>query len=90
MLSINIASADTEQCTKILNVMTDLTYNYADALKACRQIEKNGENSSRQYEGYRRVARDTEKTYAKAQNVCYQVCDDTFFCEEGLSGACLK
>ena len=83
--------ATTEECTSTLNSMTALTYTYIDVLKGCKALEAKGETGTRSYEGYRRIARGAEATHQKAVDLCYRVCDDTFFCEgEGLSGACLK
>ena len=89
LMSFN-AFADTVQCTSILNSMTDLTNSYITVLKSCRELENQGETSSRFYEGYRRIARSVETTHSKATAECYNVCDDTSFCEGELSGACLK
>jgi hypothetical protein len=84
------AFADTAQCTQALNSMTQLINVYVGAITNCKNMEKNGETDSRYYEGYRRISRNTEQTYAKAQSTCYEVCDDTFFCEGSLSGACMN
>jgi len=94
LFSFTNAKADverTKQCTSVLNNMTELIYNYVDTIKACRELEAEGKMNTRAYEGYKRIARKTEATYSRGKALCFQVCDDTFFCEgDGLSGACLK
>jgi hypothetical protein len=82
------AFATPQECTSVLNNMTSLLYTYRDTLVACRDLKAKGEENGRSYEGYRRIARSTEETYARGQALCNQVCDDTFFCEGGMSGAC--
>lgn len=89
LLSFN-AFADTAQCVSVLNSMTDLTNTYISAFKGCKELESTGETGGRSYEGYRRIARKAEVVHASAAEQCYQVCDDTFFCEGELSGACEK
>lgn len=88
ILISSCAYADTQECTRVLNVMTDLTNNYIDVLKSCRQLEQSGDTGSRHYEGYRRIARDAERLHSQAAAQCRLVCDDTFFCDGELSGAC--
>jgi hypothetical protein len=82
------AFATPQECTSVLNNMTSLIYTYRDAIVACKEMKSKGEESSHSYEGYRRIARSTEETYARGQALCNQVCDDTFFCEGNLAGAC--
>jgi hypothetical protein len=82
------AFASTEECTSVLNNMTSLIYTYRDSLVACKDLKAKGEESSRAYEGYRRIARSTEETFARGKELCNQVCDDTFFCEGDMAGAC--
>ena len=91
LLMGNVSVADVRECTDTLNVITDLTYNYIETMKGCKELEDRGEASSRGYEGYRRIARDTERVHSQAQAHCRKVCDDTFFCDgDALSGACTK
>lgn len=88
------AHADAErirQCSSVLKVMTDLIITYKDTLTSCRSLEDSGQVNSRAYEGYKRIARNTESVYERATNLCFEVCDDTFFCEgAGVSGACQR
>ncbi len=90
LFSLN-SFATTEQCTETLTNMTKLTYTYIDLIKSCKDLETQGQTAGRSYEGYRRIARGVEATQQGARDLCYRVCDDTFFCEGGeLTGACSK
>lgn len=84
------AFADIGKCTSTLNAMTQLTLSYTQVLKSCSDLELKGETNGRFYEGYRRIARDLERVHNQAALHCAQTCEDKFFCEGELSGACEK
>lgn len=93
LASFQVSAAPTgaQECADTLTAMTKLTYTYIDLIKSCKQLEDSNQTSSRSYEGYRRIARGVEKTHQQAVDLCYRVCEDTFFCEGGeLSNACSK
>ena len=88
--TFEIAKKNPDQCKGSLDVMLRTATLYNDTLIQCAAMEAAGEQGSRYYEAKRRISREAEDIYRTSQKICYLSCEDTFFCEMNLSGACNK